>query len=142
MTQALAEFRDKFQVDDLTLAETDHWVLTLRPQQLTLGSMVLSTKANVLSFAELTEDQSRDMAKLLGVAEQRVKSVFGAVRINALCLMMQDPLLHFHLFPRYDQAVTFEGKQWQDADWPKPPQVKPTEEDKALNQALLNRLKD
>lgn len=141
MTQALEEFRTKFQVEDLTIAESEHWVLTLRPQQLTLGSMVLSTKANVLGFAELNEDQSRDMARLMGLAEQKAKSALGAVRINALCLMMQDPLLHFHIFPRYEAPVTFDGRQWQDADWPKPPQVKPTEVDVALNQALLKTLR-
>ena len=138
---ALEQFRHKFQVDALTVAETEHWVLSVRPQQLTLGSMVLSIRSNVLDFASLSEPQSRDMAKLLGEAEQRVKAHFGAVRINALCLMMQDPLLHFHIFPRYESPVTFEGTEWVDSDWPKPPQVRPTDEDPVLNQALRSVLK-
>lgn len=141
MSDELDAFREKFQVDALTLATTDHWVLSLRPQQLTLGSMVLSVRTNVLDFASLDAAQSRDMAALLGEAERRVKARWGAVRINVLCLMMQDPLLHFHVFPRYESAVTFEGEEWVDADWPGPPRLRPTEERPALNQALHEALR-
>ena len=141
MTTELDAFRDKFQVPQLTVTETVHWVLSVRPQQVTLGSMVLSAKRNVLSFAELTETQSRDMAKLLGEAERRVKTGWGAVRINVLCLMMKDPLLHFHIFPRYDCPVVFAGEEWRDADWPGPPQLRPTDERPEVNQALHDALR-
>lgn len=140
MGAALNEFQDKFQVEALKVAESEHWVLSVRPQQLTLGSMVLSAKANVLGFAELDEAQSKEMAYLLGVAEERVKTLWGAVRINVLCLMMQDPLLHFHIFPRYDKSVRFNDKEWVDSDWPKPPQVKPTEENSVMNASLIKAL--
>jgi len=133
-------FRDKFQVGALSVARTEHWELSIRPQQLTLGSMVLSVRANVLDFASLNEIQSGDMAALIGLAEQRVKARFGAIRINVLCLMMQDPLLHFHIFPRYDGPVTFEGVEWIDEDWPGPPQVRPAQEHVEVNRALLTVL--
>lgn len=132
----LHAFRDKFQLDALTVMETEHWVLSVRPQQLTLGSMILSTRTNVLDFASLNETQARDMAILLGEAEQRVKARWGAVRINALCLMMKDPLLHFHIFPRYENAVIFQGEEWIDADWPNPPQIRPATERADINQSL------
>ncbi|RLK48369.1 diadenosine tetraphosphate (Ap4A) HIT family hydrolase [Alkalispirillum mobile] len=141
MATELDAFREKFQVDALSVAGTEHWVLSVRPQQLTLGSMVLSTRANVLDFASLSEAQSRDMAHLFGEAERRVKTLFGAARINALCLMMRDPLLHFHIFPRYENKVAFAGQDWIDADWPKPPQIRPVDEDPEINRALRDALR-
>ena len=47
--------------------------------------------------------------------------MFGAVRLNALCLMMQDPLFHFHLLPRYGAPMEFAGRTWTDSGWPGPP---------------------
>ena len=141
MSNELDVFREKFQVDALTLEQSEHWVLSIRPQQLTLGSMVLSVRSNVLDFASLNQAQSSEMALLLGEAELRVKKYLGAIRINALCLMMQDPLLHFHIFPRYESVVRFEGEDWVDSDWPKPPIVRPTEVQPRINQALLSTLR-
>ncbi|WP_151671766.1 HIT family protein [Nitrincola schmidtii] len=140
MQNELALFRKKFQLDDLTLVENDHWVLSIRPQQLTLGSMVLSVKHEVYDFSSLSEDQSLHMAELLGVAEKLVKARWGAVRLNVLCLMMQDPLLHFHIFPRYDRTVEFAGREWKDADWPKPPSVVPTDILADVNAAIYREL--
>lgn len=141
MASEMDAFRDKFLVEALSVASTEQWELSVRPQQLTLGSMVLSVRSNVLDFASLNQDQCREMGALLGVAEERVKERFGAVRINVLCLMMQDPLLHFHVFPRYKAPVSFEGEEWVDADWPGPPSIRSTEQRPDINRALLAALR-
>ena len=54
-------------------------------------------------------------------AEDAAGALFGAVRLNALCLMMKDPLFHFHLLPRYAAPVDFAGRPWVDDGWPGPP---------------------
>jgi len=123
----LVDFKEKFHVHSLKVLENTNWVLSVRPQQLTLGSMVLSVKQERRGFAELSDLEHQEVGALLGQAERLAKQVFQADRINVLCLMMQDPLLHFHIFPRYSKVQTFAEMQWEDSDWPGPPQVKPVE---------------
>ena len=53
-------------------------------------------------------------------AEEVAKSLFQAERINILCLMLQDPIIHYHIFPRYPNTVIFQGEEWIDEAWPKP----------------------
>jgi diadenosine tetraphosphate (Ap4A) HIT family hydrolase len=118
---AAALFREKFRLDDLTIHRTDDWTLSVRPGQPVLGSLVLSTRSGALSFATLPAGSGAVMVDLMGQAETAARQTFGAVRINALCLMMADPLFHFHLLPRYGDPVERDGKQWTDSGWPGPP---------------------
>jgi len=39
-------------------------------------------------------------------------------------LMMVDPNVHFHVFPRYEGARTMEGVTVDDRAWPGPPDLK------------------
>jgi hypothetical protein len=39
----------------------------------------------------------------------------------AVWVLLQDPLFHFHLLPRYGAPVEFAGRQWHDSGWPGPP---------------------
>lgn len=121
----VTSFKEKFQLDQLAIYETDDWVLSVRPGQLTLGSMVLSVKGYYANFASLPEVMANQMQHMFQMAEKLAKELFGADKINMLCLMMQDPLVHFHILPRYAESVTFAGHTWVDNDWPKPPDIKP-----------------
>lgn len=138
MTQAtdFEAFAAKFRLADLTIAETGGWTLSLRPAQITLGSMVLSVKSGARDLAALTASEAQGMAAGFGLAERAARSVYGAVRINILCLMMQDPFVHFHILPRYDAVVERHGTEWADADWPGPPVIRPVATPPELLQAL------
>lgn len=120
-----AAFRDKFRVAELHLAETGGWDLSLRPGQLTLGAMVLSLRSGAMAFDTVTPAEGAGMAAGFALAERLAKGALGARRINVLCLMMQDPIVHFHVLPRYDAPVARFGRDWIDADWPGPPTVAP-----------------
>lgn len=136
----LADFRQKFRLDDLTVLESDHWVLSVRPDQLTLGAMVLSVRDGALTFSELTAQVGADLARMLGAAEQAAKSVWGAVRINAIALMMKDPIVHFHVLPRYAAQVDAYGLTWLDEDWPGPPVFKSAPTEDKILQAIAKDL--
>lgn len=114
-------FREKFRLHELTIHERDDWTLSVRPGQPVLGSLVLSTRSGALSFATLPPGSGAVMVDLMGQAETAAKELFGSVRINALCLMMADPLFHFHLLPRYGAELELAGKRWTDSGWPGPP---------------------
>ncbi len=137
----LAAFRAKFRLDDLHLTACDGWVLSLRPAQLTLGAMVLSVASGTQDLAALNDTEASGLARGLGLAERLAREVYGAARINALCLMMQDPVVHFHILPRYAAPVPRHGRTWSDADWPGPPVIKPAETPEPVLLALRDELR-
>lgn len=137
----LQAFRKTFRLDELTLDSRGGWVLSLRPGQLVLGSMVLSLASGGQDLAALTAAEGAGLAEGLGRAERLARETLGAVRINALCLMMQDPVVHFHILPRYAGPVTRLGVTWQDADWPGPPVIRPVDTPETLLRALRDDLR-
>jgi diadenosine tetraphosphate (Ap4A) HIT family hydrolase len=120
---AQRRFREKFRLDELTVHEGDDWTLSVRPAQPVLGALVLATRHTALSFAQLRAESGAEMLRLTAGAEEAARAMFGCVRLNALCLMMQDPLFHLHLLPRYGEPVEFAGRTWRDAGWPGPPDL-------------------
>jgi diadenosine tetraphosphate (Ap4A) HIT family hydrolase len=137
----LADFAGKFRLDDLHLADCGGWRLSLRPGQLTLGSLVLSLRSGATDLAALSPEEGRDMAAGFGLAETLLRETYGAVRLNLLCLMMQDPVVHFHILPRYDRSIERHGAIWTDADWPGPPTIRPVQTDEPVLQAILAELR-
>lgn len=133
-------FAVKFRLDHLVLRTYEHWCLSLRPQQVTLGSMVISTSDGATSFGELEGPAAVELIKVMADAE-RVGSQLGAERINFLALMMRDPIVHFHVFPRYSQTAVFEGRQWNDGDWPRPPSLDTQRVTDTELEALLKGMK-
>jgi diadenosine tetraphosphate (Ap4A) HIT family hydrolase len=117
-----AEFREKFRLAELTVHEDADWTVSVRPGQPVLGALVISTRHGALSFSDAQgSGRGAGMLTLMARAEAAVQSMFGAVRLNALCLMMQDPLFHFHLLPRSGEPTEFAGRTWTDSGWPGPP---------------------
>lgn len=143
MTQQdyLSSFTDKFRLQALHVADCGTWVLSLRPGQLTLGSLVLSVRSGVTDLGALSADEGRDMAAGFGLAERMLRDTYGAVRVNLLCLMMQDPIVHFHILPRYDRDLQRHGQNWIDGDWPAPPTIRPLQTPEPVLQAILAELR-
>jgi diadenosine tetraphosphate (Ap4A) HIT family hydrolase len=118
-----ARFDEKFRLGELTVHTSDDWTLSVRPVQPVLGALVLSTRHAALDFSQVPATAAGEMLGLLARAEVAARELFAAVRLNVLCLMMQDPLFHFHLLPRYGAAVEFAGGTWVDTGWPGPPNL-------------------
>lgn len=116
-------FWKKFRIDEFQIACIHGWVLSVRPGQLTLGSLVLSAQSGAQSFEAL--ETERGLLEGLSISEKMARDVYGAVRINVLCLMMQDPIVHFHILPRFDKTIKRYGKVWVDEAWPAPPNMSP-----------------
>lgn len=137
----LAEFRSTFRLDELTLVADEHWVLSVRPAQLTLGAMVVSAAGGQQRFAELGAEQGRGLTEILARAERLALEIYGAVRINVVALMMKDPVVHFHVLPRYDRAVERHGVTWLDGDWPGPPVFGPAPTDDGVLRSVRDELR-
>jgi diadenosine tetraphosphate (Ap4A) HIT family hydrolase len=121
MTNATME---KFGYPGSLVREYEHWVVLLRPSQVTLGSLVLAAKSDATAFGALPSGAHAELAAVTAHVEQILSSAFHYDRINYLMLMMVDPHVHFHIFPRYEAARTFDSETIEDIGWPGPPDLK------------------
>lgn len=116
-------FNEKFNVNKYLIMESDHWRLSLRPFQATLGSAILSLDRPCENFADITTGESADLKEIVSYTEKRIKLAFSYDKINYLMLMMIDPHLHFHVIPRYSQTIKFADNNWVDETWPAAPDL-------------------
>lgn len=121
MSKNLEEFQAAFQIDRLTIAKTDHWVWSLRPQQPTLGCGVISLRTFAQRFSDIPPGAGEDLQRMVGVVERTLEECFGYDKINHLMLMMVDAHVHMHVIPRYAEPRAFAGRAWGDEGWPKFP---------------------
>ena len=105
------------------IKEYSHWVVLLRPKQVTLGSLVLACTEEAESWSTITPDAFSELAKVTDELETSLKELFGYDRINYLMLMMVDPNVHFHVIPRYSKTVYFRETDFPDSKWPGPPDL-------------------
>ena len=98
--------------------EYEHWVMLLRPKQITVGSLVLAAKSDANHLGQLTQEEWAEFALVCHDAEGFTAKAFGAEKFNYLSLMMKDPNVHFHFVPRYSKPITINANQYLDSDWP------------------------
>lgn len=115
----------KFGYPRTRVAESDHWIVLVRPQQPTFGSLTLVCKESANAFSELSSAAFADMGPMVQGIEALLGSAVAYERINYLMLMMVDPDVHFHVVPRYDGERSYDGATFPDAGWPGPPALSP-----------------
>ena len=118
MSAVLDEFRAKFRVEELLIAETPSWTWSVRPAQPTLGAGIIALKRHALRLSEVTAAEMADLAGLVSRLESSLSRCFGHQVMNYLMLMMVDHHVHYHALPRYDGAREFAGRRWVDNGWP------------------------
>ena len=132
----------KFGFPATLVCEYSHWLVLLRPQQPTLGSLVLAAKSDSTGFSDLEPAAFAELHVAIRDIETGLQSAVGYERINYLMLMMVDPHVHFHIIPRYEGERSAAGMTIEDAGWPKLPDLgssaAPNEEEVA---ALVDWLK-
>jgi diadenosine tetraphosphate (Ap4A) HIT family hydrolase len=111
----------RFGFPETLVAEYAHWVVLLRPEQPTLGSLVLAAKGEATAFSQLTPEAFAELSRVVQDIEGRVCDAVGYAKINYLMLMMVDPHVHFHVIPRYEGERSAAGVTVRDAGWPKAP---------------------
>lgn len=112
---------EKFGWPATLLREYDHWVVVLRPAQVTLGSVVLAAKSDATAFGDLPGEAFAELKQVTAEIEAALTRFVRYEKINYLMLMMVDPHVHFHVIPRYDGTRDFDGLSFPDAGWPKTP---------------------
>ena len=113
----------KFGYPQTLIAETRDWLVLLRPQQVTLGSLVLLCREPVTAFGDVSPGALECLHPVLKRTERMLQDMVSYQKINYLMLMMVDPDVHFHVFPRYEGMREYHGQTLADAGWPGPPRL-------------------
>jgi diadenosine tetraphosphate (Ap4A) HIT family hydrolase len=103
------------------VAEYDHWLVLLRPDQPTLASLVLAAKGEATAFGALGGEAFAELGRVVADIEAALRQAVAPAKINYLMLMMVDPHVHFHVLPRYEGERSACGVAIEDAGWPKAP---------------------
>jgi len=114
---------EKFGYPATLVREFDHWVVLLRPAQVTLGSLVLAAKSDATAYGALPREAFAEQTDVVAAIERSLAAFTSYERINYLMLMMVDPNVHFHVIPRYSEPRRWNGVEFPDAGWPGPPQL-------------------
>ena len=114
----------KFGYPATLVRDYRHWVLLVRPAQVTAGSLNLAAKGDATAYGDLPIDAFTEQGSIVAELEQMLRRVIKMDKINYLILMMVDPHVHFHIFPRYRGTRSFAGLVLTDHGWPGPPDLK------------------
>ena len=115
---------EKFGYPASLVQEYQHWLVLVRPAQVTLGSLVLAAKSDATAYRDLPREAFAEQADAVAWIETSLTALCGYERINYLMLMMVDPHVHFHVIPRYSGARSWGGIEFPDSGWPGPPDLK------------------
>ena len=114
----------KFEYPESCIREFQQWVVLLRPQQVTLGALVLICREEATAFSQISPEAFGELPTIIREIETNISRTFAYNKINYLMLMMVDPEVHFHVIPRYEGPQSFFEQQFLDQGWPGPPDLK------------------
>ena len=133
----------KFGYPDSLIRDYEHWAVLLRPAQVTLGSLILAAKSDATAFGQLPAAAHAQLAAVTSELEATLRREVNFEKINYLMLMMVDPHVHFHVFPRYAGSRAIGEIRISDGSWPGPPDLKSShdigEEGRAFLSSRLSR---
>ncbi len=112
-----------FAYPDSLVREFEHWVVLVRPDQVTLGSLVLAAKGDATAYGDLAHEAFAEQGQIVRLIEGALRAFCDYEKINYLMLMMVDPNPHFHVIPRYSRSRCWNGIEFPDTGWPKAPQL-------------------
>jgi diadenosine tetraphosphate (Ap4A) HIT family hydrolase len=127
----------KFGYPDTLIKEYLHWVVLLRPQQATLGSLVLICKDEAEALSRISLGAFTELKSITADIEAHLKQFFSYDKLNYLMLMMVDRDVHFHVLPRYAQAQIYNGAEFNDPGWPGPPDLTQSNQSSAAHQQSM-----
>jgi len=114
----------KFGYPGTLVREFEHWVVLVRPAQVTLGSLVLAAKSEATAYSSLPDEAFAEQAVAIRAIESALRQFCSYERINYLMLMMVDREVHFHVIPRYSGSREWQGIGFPDKGWPGIPELK------------------
>lgn len=105
------------------IAEYAHWLVLLRPEQPTLGALVLASTSEATRLSALPPAAFAELKRVVADIESALERAVEYEKINYLMLMMVDPHVHWHVLPRYSGEREALDLSIADRGWPKAPQL-------------------
>lgn len=134
---------EKFGWPGTAIHVGEHWVVALRPEQPTAGSVVVICRQPVQSFGAVDAAGMTELGEIVSQTEAMLRRAVDYAKINWMMLMMVDPDVHFHVIPRYDGQRSLAGVTVGDAGWPGPPALGTVERpDPSQQAAMIAALRD
>ena len=130
---------EKFGYPATLVRKFEHWLVLLRPAQVTLGSLVLAAKGDATAYGALSAQAFAEQAAAVAAIEKGLAAFCRYERINYLMLMMVDRQVHFHVIPRYSGSREWGSVKFIDQGWPGPPDLKSAV---ALSSQQISALRD
>jgi diadenosine tetraphosphate (Ap4A) HIT family hydrolase len=113
----------RFGYPDSLIVEYGHWAILVRPDQPTLGSLVLASTSEARAFSDLPPEAFAELHTAVADVEAMLEAAVAYEKINYLMLMMVDPHVHWHVIPRYEGVREHAGISVADSGWPKLPNL-------------------
>ena len=110
----LNETLKKLDYPNTVIKEYKNWILLCMPQQVTLGSLVLLCRDDMANFSQISSDSFNELQIVIKEIENNLKQLFDYDKINYLMLMMNDPVVHFDVLPRYAMKKEYGGFSFED----------------------------
>lgn len=136
------DFINKFKPEELKVLEFEYWIVSVRPKQVTIGSLVISLKRDCPYLSEMTKEETKELSTVFNQTESLLQKTFGYDKINYLCLMMVDHHVHFHVIPRYENPSLLEGISYPDKYWPGPANILETIQEEGIVEKIRLSLKN
>jgi diadenosine tetraphosphate (Ap4A) HIT family hydrolase len=118
----------RFGYPGSVIREYVHWVVMVRPGQVTLGCTIIAAKSESSGLGGLTAAEGAELPRVIGDFEATIRRIAPASKFNYLALMMVDPNPHFHAIPRYANEVHVAGAAFADVAFPNPPDLRAVHE--------------
>ena len=112
---------EKFGYPETLLGEYAHWVVLLRPGQITAGAMVLACKEEAERLPDVSAEAYAELPRVTGDLESALAAALSPDKINYILLMMVDRYVHWHVIPRFASAREVAGATFEDTGWPRYP---------------------
>ncbi len=108
------EFMKKFRPEELCIKEFKYWIVCVRQKQTTLGDVVILLKRETQNVSGMLPEEGSEFPEVIKWYEELCREKFGAIKFNYMIMMMKDPFVHYHAFPRYDKVINLFDMEWKD----------------------------
>lgn len=108
------EFMKKFRPHELCVKEFKCWIVCVRQKQPTLGDVVILLKREIENVSGMLPEEGAEFPEVIKWYEELCREKFGAIKFNYMIMMMKDPFVHYHAFPRYDKNINLFDIDWED----------------------------
>jgi len=106
------------------IVEKFHWTVYLAPSQRYLGTCVIALNRSCRTLAELEDVEWKEFSDLVREMEFTLDKIFKPTLYNWSCFKNAafrvenpEPQVHWHLIPRYDKKIEFNGAEFEDPDF-------------------------